>query len=310
MNSVPTPDFTIVDVSARDGLQNEANAAQLTAADKVTFIRGLAASGLTRIEAGSFVHPKVAAMANSDEVAALLAPVAREFPAVVFSYLTPNLKGLARAQAIGAKEVAIFLALSEEFSKANINQTVDEAFAAITPVVAAARASGIRVRGYLSNVFGYTDLPFNPTLVAERSAELLAMGCFEVSLGDTTALATPEMTAALIAALNARGVPLANIALHFHDTHGRAISNVAQAYALGIRTFDAATGGLGGCPYAKSPKGNLALEDLLHWADAQGLRTAVTNREALAQARRFIHEKLGKTDHRPAPGLPLSSHRN
>lgn len=295
MTRTPAPDLTIVDVSARDGLQNEANAAQLSAADKVTFIRGLAASGLTRIEAGSFVHPKVVAMANSGEVAALLAPVAHAFPDVIFSYLVPNLKGLARAQEIGAKEVAIFLALSEEFSKANINQTVAEAFAAIAPVVAAARAAGIRVRGYLSNVFGYTDLPFSPEQVAARSAQLLAMSCFEISLGDTTALATPGMTATLIAALVAHRVPLASVALHFHDTHGRAISNVAQAYALGIRTFDAATGGLGGCPYAQSPKGNLALEDLLHWADAQGLRTDVTDRAALAQARRFIHEKLGKS---------------
>lgn len=287
-------DLEIVDVSARDGLQNEANAATLTAADKVAFIRGLAASGLTRIEAGSFVHPKLVAMANTAEVAALLVPVAQEFPAAIFSYLVPNLKGLARAQEFGVKEVAIFLAMSDTFSRANINQTVAESFTTIVPVVEAARAAGMRVRGYLSNVFGYTDLPFSPEAVAERSAKLLAMGCFEVSLGDTTALGTPGMTAELMVALMKRGIGLAQIAMHFHDTNGRAIDNVSVAYDLGIRTFDAATGGLGGCPYANSPKGNLALEDLLSWADAKGLSTPVRDRQALHAARQFMQQKLGK----------------
>ncbi|MEJ0009665.1 MAG: hypothetical protein WDN72_03550 [Alphaproteobacteria bacterium] len=199
---------TLVDVSARDGLQNESAARELSAQVKVDYLRLLAQTGLTRIEAGSFVRPQaVPAMANSGEVAELLAPVEKEFPDVVFSYLVPNLKGLERAKAARAQEIAIFLAVSETFSKANINAGVDASFAAIASTVEAARAQGMRVRGYLSNVFGYTDLPFSPGEVAKRSAQLLAMGCFEVSLGDTTALGTPEMTGRLIDALAGAGRP-------------------------------------------------------------------------------------------------------
>lgn len=287
-------DIELVDVSARDGLQNEKNAGELSAADKVSFIRMLAETGLTRIEAGSFVHPKVVAMANSGEVAALLAPVEKEFPHVIFSYLVPNLKGLERAKSIKAKEVAIFLAVSEAFSKANINQTVDESFTAIVPVIKEAIASGMRVRGYISNVFGYTDLPFSPKEVARRSKQLLDAGCFEVSLGDTTGIGKPEMVKELIPALTEAGIPLNKVAMHFHDTFGSAIANVETSYNLGIRTFDAAAGGLGGCPYANSPKGNLPMEALIEWCQQKKLSCAITNPAALQKAAAFIHGKLGK----------------
>lgn len=287
----------IVDVSARDGLQNEPNAAQLSADDKVRFIEMLLASGLTRIEAGSFVKPTaVPAMANSAEVAETLKEVQRRHPQAVFSYLVPNLKGLERAKAADASEVATFLALSEEFSKANINQGVDESFAAIAPVIAEARRLGMRVRGYISNIFGYSDLPFLPQEAARRCQQLLDMGCYEVSLGDTTALAIPEMVRQLVEALLEAGVPLARVALHFHDTFGRAIANVAAAYDAGIRTFDAAAGGLGGCPYANSPKGNLRLEDLVDWCQQQGIACDVSNPEALNAASRFMLGKLGKAE--------------
>jgi hydroxymethylglutaryl-CoA lyase len=289
-----TMDIQIVDVSARDGLQNEKNAAQLSAADKVVFIRKLAEAGLTRIEAGSFVHPKVLAMANSGEVADALPPVEQDFPNVIFSYLVPNLKGLERAKAARAKEIAIFLALSEAFSKANINQTVDESFANIVPVIAAANAAGIRVRGYISNLFGYTDMPFSPVEVARRSKQLLDAGCFEVSLGDTTGIGKPEQIEPLIAALTHAGVPLSQVAMHFHDTFGNAIANVERSYALGIRIFDAATGGLGGCPYADSPKGNLPMEALVAWCRTHGLSCDVADATRLDAAASFIHEKLGK----------------
>lgn len=283
----------LVEVAARDGLQNEKAAHDLPASVKAEFIRMLAASGLTRIEAGSFVHPKaVPAMANTAEVAELLKPIEKEFSKVIFSYLVPNLKGLERAKAVNAREIAIFLAVSEAFSKANINQTVNEAFASIVPTVKAAIVSGMRVRGYLSNIFGYTDLPFSPELVAKRSKELLAMGCFEVSLGDTTALGTPEMTEQLIAALVKAGIPLEKVAMHFHDTNGRAIENVAVSYDMGIRVFDAATGGIGGCPYANSPKGNLAMESLLDWCAMQGIQTPVANVAELRKAAAFIKQKL------------------
>jgi hydroxymethylglutaryl-CoA lyase len=288
-------DITLIDVGARDGLQNEKAAVNLPAQAKVAFIRALAACGLTRIEAGSFVHPKaVPAMANSDEVAALLAPVEAEFPDVIFSYLVPNLRGLERAKVARAKEIAIFLALSESFSKANINASVEESFTAIAPTIQAARDAGMRVRGYLSNVFGYTDLPFSPDAVAARSKQLLALGCFEVSLGDTTALGTPEMVTHVIDALRQHEVPLEHIAMHFHDTSGRAIDNVARSYALGIRSFDAATGGLGGCPYANSPKGNLAMEALVAWCSANNVGCEVHDAEGLAKAGQQIRSIIGK----------------
>jgi hydroxymethylglutaryl-CoA lyase len=287
-------DIQIVDVSARDGLQNEKNAAALSAADKVAYIKMLCEAGLTRIEAGSFVHPKVAAMTNTGEVAELLKPIEKEFPRVIFSYLVPNLKGLERAKAISAKEIAIFLALSEKFSKANINQGVEESFQNIAPVIAAARASGIRVRGYISNLFGYDDFPFSPEIVAKHSKKLLDMGCFEVSLGDTTGIGKAEQVEPIISALKAAGVPLSQIAMHFHDTFGNAMENVARSYELGIRTFDAATGGLGGCPYANSPKGNLAMEKLVSWCIKKKLSCDVADIKKLDRAAEFMLTKLGK----------------
>jgi hydroxymethylglutaryl-CoA lyase len=283
----------IVDVSARDGLQNEKQAAQLSAQDKVDYIHLLIEAGLTRIEAGSFVKPSaVPAMANSVEVAALLKPVQAAHPNVVFPYLVPNLRGLQMAKEWGVTEIAVFLAVSEQFSKANINQTVDEAFANIKPVIDEALASKIKVRGYLSNIFGYDDLPFSPHEVAKRSRQLLDMGCYEVSLGDTTGIGKPDTTKELIAALVAHDVPLSKIAMHFHDTFGTAIDNVAMSYELGIRTFDASTGGLGGCPYANSPKGNLAMEDLVRWCIRQDIACEVKAVALLEKAADFIRRKL------------------
>jgi hydroxymethylglutaryl-CoA lyase len=284
----------LVEVGARDGLQNEPNAAALSAVDKVEYITALAKAGLTRIEAGSFVHPKVTAMANTGEVAEKLKAVHQAFPDVIFSYLVPNVKGLERAKAVGAKEIAIFLALSEKFSRANINQGVDESFQNIVPVIKDALAAGIRVRGYISNLFGYDDFPFSPDDVAKRSKQLLETGCFEVSLGDTTGIGDPEKTRAVIAALNAHHVPLAHVAMHFHDTFGNAIANVDMSYELGIRTFDAATGGLGGCPYANSPKGNLAMENLVRWCQGRALRCDVADVAQLTRAGEAILKKLGK----------------
>jgi hydroxymethylglutaryl-CoA lyase len=288
-------DIEIFDVSARDGLQNEPNGKLLTAADKVEYIRLLMRAGLKRIEAGSFVRASaVPAMANSEEVARLLAPIQDAHPEVTFSYLVPNLKGLERAIAVGSKEVAIFLAVSEQFSKANINASVEQSFADIQPVIAQALEAGMRVRGYISTVFGYNDLDCNPDLVACRTQQLLDMGCYEVSLGDTTGIATPETTAALVSTLCIQSVPLHKVALHFHDTFGKAIQNVETACHFGIRTFDASTAGLGGCPYANSPKGNLAMEHLVQWCRVHGYASPVTQPDALLDAGRFILRKLGK----------------
>lgn len=287
--------ITLVEVGARDGLQNEPNAATLTAKAKAEFISMLAASGLKRIEAGSFVHPKaVPAMANSAEVAVLLQAVEAYFPDIIFSYLVPNLKGLERAKDIGAKEVAVFLALAESFSHANIQQGVDESFIKIAPTIAAARAQGIRVRGYLSNLFGYSDYSFTPSDVVQRTQQLLQMGCFEISLGDTTGIGTAEMTRLVMEALIAAQVPLDKVAMHFHDTFGNAIANVAVAYAMGIRVFDASTGGLGGCPYANSPKGNLAMETLVAWAHGRTISCDVNDIRMLEKAADFMRSALGK----------------
>lgn len=287
--------ISIVDVSARDGLQGEAQAANLSAQDKVEYIKRLAEAGLQRIEAGSFVKPSaVPAMANSAEVAELLQSVQAAYPEVIFSYLVPNEKGLERAKAIGAKEVAVFLAVSEEFSKANINQGVDDAFANIAPVIAKADEYGMQVRGYLSNIFGYSDLPFSPDRVAQRAGQLLDMGCYEVSLGDTTGIGTPQMTRQLLTSLRAYAIRPNKIAMHFHDTFGTAISNVEASYEMGIRTFDASTGGLGGCPYANSPKGNLAMEDLVGWCVREQIDCGVESPDALRDAADFIRAKLGK----------------
>ena len=290
-------DIELVDVSARDGLQNEPTAATLSPNVKAEFIQRLVQAGLKRIEAGSFVHPKaVPAMANSAEVAALLAPVQNRFSDVTFSYLVPNRKGLERAIAIQAKEVAIFLALAESFSHANINAGVEASFIAIEPTVKEALRLSIRVRGYLSNLFGYSDMEFSPDTVARRSKQLLDMGCFEISLGDTTGIGKPEQIDAVINALIHQNVPLSKIAMHFHDTNGRAIANVDRSYDLGIRIFDAATGGLGGCPYANSPKGNLAMESLVEWCNRKGLSCDVSDITVLRHAKHFIYEKLGKVE--------------
>ena len=288
-------DIQIVDVSARDGLQNEPNAASLSVDAKVEYISLLMRSGLKRIEAGSFVRAAaVPAMANSEAVARALLPLQETNPDIIFSYLVPNLKGLERAKAINAKEIAIFLGLSEQFSKANINASVDQSFTGIQPVIDEARAVGMRVRGYVSNVFGYSDLEFNPDVVAYRSHQLLNMGCYEVSLGDTTAIATPDTVATLVSTLRVHSVALHQVALHFHDTYGKAIQNVETAYDFGIRTFDASTGGLGGCPYANSPKGNLAMEDLVQWCRVHGHSSPVTTPDALYSAKQFILQQLGK----------------
>ena len=288
-----THDVILVDVGARDGLQNEVGAASLSAETKASFIRKLAEAGLKRIEAGSFVRPQaVPAMANSSEVAALLAPVEEEFPDVVFSYLVPNIKGIERAKAAHAKEVAIFLALSESFSRANINMGVDESYQAIEPTIKEVLANGMRVRGYISNIFGYSDLPFSPDEVARRARQLLVMGCFEISLGDTTGIGIPDRVDEILRALIAQRVQITKIAMHFHDTFGNALKNVERSYDLGIRTFDAATGGLGGCPYANSPKGNLAMENLVEWCHGKKLNCGVDDIQKLRLAAEFMRTEL------------------
>ncbi|WP_371054735.1 hydroxymethylglutaryl-CoA lyase [Rhodosalinus sp. K401] len=245
----------IFEVGPRDGLQNET--APIPTADKIALVDLLSRAGFRRIEVASFVSPKwVPQMADAAEVLAGI----RRAPGVSYAALTPNMRGLERAIAAQADEIAVFGAASEGFSKANINASVAESLERFRPVVEAARAAGLPVRGYVSCV---TDCPYDgpvpPSKVAEVAGALDAMGCYEISLGDTVGQGTPERVAAMLEAVVA-AVPAARLAGHFHDTAGRALDNIEVALGQGLRVFDAAVGGLGGCPYAPGAAGNVATE--------------------------------------------------
>ncbi|MGA1612831.1 MAG: hydroxymethylglutaryl-CoA lyase, partial [Lutimaribacter sp.] len=245
----------IFEVGPRDGLQNEKRL--IPTADKVALVDCLSAAGFRRIECASFVSPKwVPQMADSAEV---LAAIARA-PGVRYAALTPNDKGLARALAAGADEVAIFGAASEGFSRANINATIEDSLQRFRPVAEAALAAGLRVRGYVSCVVECPyDGPTPPAQVAWVAAQLRDMGCYEISLGDTLGRAMPEAIGAMLRAV-LQEVPAAQLAGHYHDTGGRALANIDVSLAHGLRVFDAAVGGLGGCPYAPGAAGNVATE--------------------------------------------------
>jgi len=245
----------IFEVGPRDGLQNEKRA--IAVSDKIALVDCLSGAGFRRIEVASFVSPKwVPQMADS---AAVLAGI-RRVPGVRYAALTPNMKGLEGALAARADEVAIFGSASEGFSRANINASIAESLERFTPVAAAAREAGLPVRGYVSCV---TDCPYDgavaPQQVAKVAAALLAMGCYEISLGDTIGQATPATIDAMLAAV-LDVVPPAQLAGHYHDTAGRALDNIEVSLARGVRVFDAAVGGLGGCPYAPGAAGNVATE--------------------------------------------------
>ncbi|MFE0644869.1 hydroxymethylglutaryl-CoA lyase [Streptomyces sp. NPDC058877] len=281
----------IHEVGARDGLQNEASAVPTPV--KAEFVRRLAAAGLTTIEATSFVHPKwVPQLADAEE----LFPLVRDLP-VRLPVLVPNERGLDRALALGAREVAVFASATEAFAKANLNRTVDEALAMFEPTVTRAMESGLKVRGYLSMCFGDPWEGAVPIEQVVRVTKALAdMGCDELSLGDTIGVATPGHVRALLTALNEGGVPTSRIAVHFHDTYGQALSNTLAALRHGVTTVDASAGGLGGCPYAKSATGNLATEDLVWMLDGLGIETGV-DLAALTATSVWMAEQLG----RPSP---------
>ncbi len=276
----------IFEVGPRDGLQNETR--RIPAAEKIALIDLLSAAGFRRIEVASFVSPKwVPQMADGAEV---MAGIARA-PGVSYAALVPNLRGYAAARAAGADEVAIFASASEGFSKANLNATVAESLARFVPAVAAAGEDGRRVRGYVSCV---TDCPFDgpvpPRQVARVVADLRDLGCYEVSLGETIGRGTPEAVDAMLDAVLGE-IDALRLAGHFHDTSGRALGNVDVALARGLRVFDAAVGGLGGCPYAPGAAGNVATEALLAhvaaWGFDTGLDAGIVARAAeMAQAMR------------------------
>ena len=288
----------IVEVGPRDGLQNEPTL--VPTADKVRFIELLAATGLTRIEATSFVHPKaVPQLADAAEVMANLAHP----PRVRYSALVPNLKGMERALAAGLRDVAVFTGATDSFTHHNINMTVAESIDAFRPVVALARQHNITVRGYVSVCFG---CPYEgavpPQAVLDVSQRLLDLGVDELSLGDTIGVATPNQIPEVVGPVIDRA-GRERIALHLHDTHGTALANVLAALQLGIGTFDSSAGGLGGCPYAPGAAGNLATEKLLYLLDGMGIRTGV-DRKRVAAASAFLRSVLGAPEAERATPAP------
>lgn len=276
----------VVEVGPRDGLQNER--AILPVEVKVEFITRLAAAGLPVVEVGAFVRSdRVPQMAETDEVL-------RRLPAAgptVFSALVPNRQGMARAAECGLKEVAVFTAASEAFVRQNINMTIDESLAKFQEVIAVARPLGCRVRAYVSTAWW---CPYagriSPQSVRRVAVALYAMGCYEISLGDTIGAATPADVIALLDLL-AHDLPVNALAAHFHDTRGTALANVLAALESGVATVDASAGGLGGCPYAPGASGNLATEDLLYMLEGMGIETGV-RLDSVAEASRSIARLL------------------
>ncbi|SDK85961.1 hydroxymethylglutaryl-CoA lyase [Paracoccus chinensis] len=273
------PDFVeIFEMGPRDGLQNEKRL--IPAADKIALVDLLSRAGFRRIEVTSFVSPKwVPQMADAAEV---LTGITRQ-PGVRYAALTPNLKGYEGARAARADEVAIFASASEGFSKANLNCSIAESLDRFAPVAEAAKADGIPVRGYVSVV---TDCPFNgptpPANVARVAAALRDLGCYEISLGDTIGQGRPESIDAMLAKV-LEEVPASQLAGHYHDTAGRALDNIDASLARGVRVFDAAVGGLGGCPYAPGAAGNVATEKVAAHLAARGFDTGL-DMDVLRQA--------------------------
>jgi hydroxymethylglutaryl-CoA lyase len=283
------PKFVMVcEMGARDGLQNEH--AIISTGDKVRYIDLLSESGLPLVEATSFVSPKaIPQLADAAEVLARI----RKRPGVRYPVLAPNIKGLERAKAAGADAIAVFTAASNEFTKRNINMTIDESIETFRDVVRNAKENNMWVRGYISTAFGS---PFGdkvtPAMVVEVSRKLLDMGCDQISIGDTIGVGVPSQVDEFVPALFAQDIPIEKIAFHFHDTRGTALANVYAALQHGIAIFDASSGGLGGCPYAPGATGNLGTEDLLYMLHGMGIETGVDLVKVRA-ASRYIAGVLG-----------------
>jgi hydroxymethylglutaryl-CoA lyase len=278
----------IVEVGPRDGLQNEKSAVSVET--KVTFIDMLSDAGLTSIEAGAFVSPKwVPQMADTDKVYAAI----RKKPGVSYPVLVPNAKGMEAAIAAGVTEIAIFGAASETFSQKNINCSIAESIERFRPVVDEAKARGIKVRGYVSCVLGCPyEGEIKPEAAAKVAKDLHALGCYEISLGDTIGVGTPVKTAQLLQVVK-KDVPVSALAVHFHDTYGQALANILVALGEGIAVIDSAAGGLGGCPYARGASGNVSTEDVLYMLHGMGIETGVSL-EKVAAAGRFIAGAAGR----------------
>lgn len=281
----------IVEVGPRDGLQNEA--VLVPTAQKIQFIHLLAEAGLPAVEATSFVSPR--AIPQLSDAGAVMAGL-KQLPNTRYPVLVPNLKGMQRALEAGVRDIAVFTAASESFTRHNINASIAESLENFRPVVALAKREGIGVRGYISTVFGCPyEGNVSPRHVLKVARSLLEMGVDELSLGDTIGVATPNQVVDVLTLLSDEGrIPLKMLAVHFHDTRGTALANVLAALQMGISTIDASAGGLGGCPYAPGAAGNLATEDVLYMLHGMGIATGVDLPKVVA-ATSFIAPLLGHT---------------
>ncbi len=284
----------IVEVGPRDGLQNESKSLPLDV--RLEFIKRLSKAGLKRIEVGAFVSPQwVPQMSGTSDLIQMIqqdADLKKPKTFDAFSVLVPNMKGMEGALSSGIREVAVFGACSESFSKKNINCTIDESFERFKEVMSAAKKQKIKVRGYLSTAFG---CPYEGHVEEKKVIELvkrmLKLGVYEVSVGDTIGVATPKQVESMLKKLK-RVIPLKKIAMHFHDTRGTAIANVVKSLELGIRTFDSSAGGIGGCPYAKGASGNLSTDDLVYLLRGLGYSTGV-DLQALLETSNWIQSPIG-----------------
>ncbi len=280
----------IVEVGPRDGLQNEKQA--IETATKVELIERLVDSGLTYIEAGSFVNPKLIPQMASSE--AVFNTLSRQ-PGVTYAALTPNIKGFERALAAQATEVAIFAAASELFSHKNINCSIDESIERFAPVVEAAKANNIPVRGYVSCVVGCPyEGDVDAEVVRKISNQLIEMGCYEISLGDTIGVGTAGSMHTMIETV-AKDVSVEHLAVHCHDTYGQALTNIYAALQLGVHVIDSSVAGLGGCPFAKGATGNVATEDVVYLLHGLGIETGV-DMDRLIATGNFISAALGRNN--------------
>ncbi len=295
---------SIVEVGARDGLQNETAVIELPV--KLAFIDGLVRAGLKRIEAGSFVSPKwVPQMADS---AAVFNSLGQDSGAT-FSALTPNEKGMLAAIDAGVDEVAVFAAASESFSQRNINCSIEQSLERFQPVFRLARQHNLPVRGYVSCVMGCPyEGAISPDAVLAVSQTLLDKGCFEISLGDTIGTGTPGQTAQLLSTL-LKTIPASKLAVHFHDTYGQALANILVALQHGISVIDSAAGGLGGCPYAAGASGNVATEDVVYMLNGMGIDCGV-DINALVAASTQIFDHLNREPASRTMRALLAKHHN
>jgi len=303
-SSLLPPKVRIVEVGPRDGLQNEKTVVPTNV--KVEFISKLTAAGLTHVEATAFVSPKwVPQMADHREVLSTVTKMGHK--GVTFPVLTPNIKGYKSAVECGATEVAIFGAASEAFSKKNINCSIEESLARFEPVVAAAKADGVNVRGYVSCVVGCPyEGKIEPSKVAQVAKILFDMGCYEISLGDTIGVGTPGTIEAMLSEVT-RLVPVSHLALHCHDTYGQALANILTGLQHGVSVLDSSTAGLGGCPYARGASGNVSTEDVVYMLHGMGVETGV-DLDLCVEAGRFISSclsretmsKVARATHKPS----------